>query len=533
MKGEPIENAMKAARAFLAERVEQLPVAIVVFGPEDTVLSNFTTDGKELAASIEETPPTAVGTNIYDALISVADLAEEQGIERTTVVLLSDGTDVGSEATRADALTKADEAGVRVISVGLASPQYDDETLKALARNTGGTYVETATSAELAPVFEEIGQQLSNEYEVTYRSLMPPNREAVVVMQVAGYLPASATYTTPELDVAPRGTFERTWIDSVITSPWLMLFVVVAVLALIGFAILTAFDVRKRSLRRRMAQYVTVPTEDESRLRRAEVAQLLAERAHKTVGGKAWWQRFESDVELSGLEISALGLAGWTVIGAVLISLISALALQNLWGLLIGLVAPLVMLMMVKTRISRKRKAFAEQLPDNLDVLAGALRAGHSFTGAMSQMMDGAAEPSKTEFRRALQDEQLGVPMDQALMVMRHRMDNLEVEQLAIVTRLQSDAGGNTAEVLDRVAENIRGRMELRRLVRVLTAQGRLAMWVLIGMPFALLGFITMINPRHLEPLFNSMLGNISLGAWVVMMILGWWVIRKIVNIDI
>ena len=116
----------------------------------------------------------------------------------------------------------------------------------------------------------------------------------------------------------------------------------------------------------------------------------------------------------------------------------------------------------VKSRVNKKRKAFREQLPDNLDVLAGALRAGHSLVGAMNVMLEGAAEPFKSEFRRVLQDEQLGVPLDDALMVMSRRMDNLDVEQVAIVTRLQREAGGNTAEVLDRVVDNIRGRMELR-----------------------------------------------------------------------
>ncbi len=84
-------------------------------------------------------------------------------------------------------------------------------------------------------------------------------------MKVAGLAPATAKYTTPALDLTPQGTFETTWIDDVITSPWLMIFVIVSVLALIGFAIFSAIDVRNRSLRRRMAQYVTVPSEDESR----------------------------------------------------------------------------------------------------------------------------------------------------------------------------------------------------------------------------------------------------------------------------
>jgi tight adherence protein B len=533
MKGEPIENAMAASRAFLAERKDDLPVAIVVFGPDDSVLSDFTTDKAELQASVANTPPTSEGTHIYDALINVAEMAKDEGLERTTVVLLSDGTDIGSDASRAEALTAAQEAGVRVISVGLSSPQYDPETLKSLANRTEGTYVETATPAELQPIFQAIGQRLSNEYEVTYRSLLPPEREAVVVMKVAGYAPAKATYTTPVLDLSPRGTFEQSWIDQVITSPWLMVFVAVSILALIVFAILTAIDVRNRSLRRRMAQYVTVPTEDESRLRRAEVAAMLADRAQKTVGGQAWWQRFETDVELGGFKLSPLAIAGWTIVAGIAASLVAAVFTQNLWWLLIGLAAPLVTRFVVSRRVRKRRADFAEQLPDNLDVLAGAMRTGHSTMGALSVMVDSSDEPSKSEFRRVVQDEQLGVPLDDALMVMARRMQSYDTEQIALVMRLQREAGGNTAEVLDRVAEVIRGRMELRRLVQVLTAQTRISRWILTGLPIFVFISLAFTGGDYLDPLTGTMVGKIALVVAAIMVIIGSFIIKKMAELDV
>jgi tight adherence protein B len=170
---------------------------------------------------------------------------------------------------------------------------------------------------------------------------------------------------------------------------------------------------------------------------------------------------------------------------------------------------------------------------DNLEVLAGALRAGHSLIGAMGVMVDGATEPSKSEFRRVLQDEQLGVPLDEALMVMSRRMDNLDVEQVAIVTRLQREAGGNTAEVLDRVVENIRGRMELRRLVRVLTAQGRIARYILTAIPIFLLLFFFSVNKVWLEPLWKTGPGQFALGMWFVLLVSGWFAIKKIVEIEV
>jgi tight adherence protein B len=533
MAGEPIEAAMAAARAFMAQRKDELPVAVIAYNPNITVLTDFTRDGDELSAAIAEAPATAEGTRIYDALIEAARLSEKAGYDRTTAVLLSDGHRRGVQATYEETAAALNAANVRVISVGLQSPEYDAETLRRVANDTGGRFVESATPEQLEPIFTAIGQQLSNEYVVSYRSLLPPNVKATVTAVSAGLAPATATYTTPALDLSPKGTFETTWVDEVIKSPWLMIFVVVSMLALVAFAVLTAIDVRNRSLRRRMSAYVTVPSEEESRHRRAEVAALLADRAQRTVGDQRWWQRFELDVELGGFKLSPLAIAGWTIVGGIVGSLVIAVWQQTLWGLLAGLAAPFVTRFIVARRVTKMRKAFEDQLADNLDVLAGAMRTGHSTMGALSVMVDSAIEPSKTEFRRVLQDEQLGVPIDDALMVMARRMQSQDAEQIGLVMRLQREAGGNTAEVLDRVAEVIRGRQELRRLVDVLTAQARISRWVLTSLPIFVLLALIFTGGDYLQPMLDSLVGKIALVVGAIMVFIGSFWIKQISKLDV
>lgn len=533
MKGAPLAGAMNAARAFLAQRKSDMPVSVIVFGPDESILANFTTDKATLAEAVAKSPQTAEGTHIYDALIEASQSVEAQGLERATIVLLSDGTDIGSNASRAEALAGLGAASVRVISVGLKSPQYDPQTLRAVSQRSGGSYAEAAKPAELAAIFSDIGADLASEYELTYRSLLPPNVPANVKVVVAGLPAATAAYTTPTLDLTARGTFERSWIDEVIISPWLMVFILVAVLTLIAFAFLTAIDVHNRSLRRRMAQYVTVPTEDESRLRRAEVAMMLADTAQKTIGGQKWWQRFESDVELGAFRLSALAIAGWTIVGGILASLVAAIALQSLWALLLGLAAPLVTRYVVSHRVSTKRKDFETQLPDNIDVLAGAMRTGHSTMGALSVMVDSADEPSKSEFRRVLQDEQLGVPLDDAIMVTSRRMQSQDAGQIALVMRLQREAGGNTAEVLDRVAEVIRGRQELRRLVEVLTAQARISRWILTALPVFVLLALMFTGGDFLQPMLDSLIGRAALVFAAIMVLIGSFWIKQLAKLDV
>jgi tight adherence protein B len=531
MTGKPIKNATAAGRAFMVERNPELPVAVVAFNPEVNVLTDFSTDKHVLAVSVAKAPPLSYETHTYDALKKAAQMAKDQGLERTTVVLLSDGQELGSHASYDDALNALRDANVRVISVGLSSRFYNSATLRNVARDTGGSYIEVKNSNQLIPIYKSLSNQISNLYVVTYRSLLAPQVKAKVTVAVKGFPAATARYTTPALSVEPGGTFSRTWLDKVIESPYLMVFVVVAVLALLAFAMISALDVRSRSMKRRMAHYVNIPTEEEGRLRREEVASMLAERAERKFKSYRWWQSFERDVEIAGFEASPITMLGWTLIGGILGSIVFAILSQSLWGLLVGFVAPVVMRFVVSVKLARKRAEFGEQLPDNIDVLAGALRAGHSLVGAMNVMVDGAAEPSRDEFRRVMQDEQLGVPIDEAIMVMATRMANEDVEQVALVTRLSREAGGNTAEVLDRVVENIRGKMELRRLVKVLTAQGRMARWILTALPIVLAGWILVINASWLDPLFDTTLGNVALVMWVVMLLIGSYILKKITDI--
>ena len=113
------------------------------------------------------------------------------------------------------------------------------------------------------------------------------------------------------------------------------------------------------------------------------------------------------------------------------------------------------------------------------------MRAGHSFAGALQQAADGATEPRAPRLQRAVTDERLGVPIDVALAAVGRRMRNDELEYVGLVANLQRETGGNTAEVLDRVIETTRARQQLRRLVRTLTAQGRLGGAIVSALPVA------------------------------------------------
>ena len=137
---------------------------------------------------------------------------------------------------------------------------------------------------------------------------------------------------------------------------------------------------------------------------------------------------------------------------------------------------------MIRT-LKRRRKRFAEQLPDALQVIASALRTGHSFAGALAVVVESASEPMKSEMQRVVADEQLGVPIQDSLGVVAERMASRDLEQLALVAQLQREAGGDAAEVIDRVAETVRERFDLKRLIETLTMQGRMSRWIVSALP--------------------------------------------------
>jgi tight adherence protein B len=166
-------------------------------------------------------------------------------------------------------------------------------------------------------------------------------------------------------------------------------------------------------------------------------------------------------------------------------------------------------------------------------VLASALRAGHSFVGALSVVVDDASEPARSEFRRVVADEQLGVPLEDAIDAVRRRMDNRDLEQVSLVAAMQRQTGGNMAEVLDRVTETIRERFELRRMVKTLTAQGRMSRWIVSAIPIVLLLVISALNPQYMQPLFVEPMGRVLLVVAGVFVVMGSYVIGRIVDIEV
>jgi tight adherence protein B len=532
MRGKPIEDAFAAARVFAQERNPLQKLAIVTFNSSPTVLLSFSDDASAIDAALSEPPPLANGTHLYDGVATALSMIKEARLGPGAVVLLSDGADAGSSTTAAALTSDASARGIPIHAIGLRGRGFAPETLSGLAGDSGGEYIEAGSSKDLAAIYAELGERLANEYVIRYRSLAPADTSVVVEVTVDGFAaPATADYHTPAIPKSPTSSFRRSVGDTIWASPLTMVVVALISTLLFVMALLALIRPRNRNLRRRMGEFVSLRPPDQAQ-RGTVTGKVLAE-TEKSLERTQWWTRFKEELEIAEIRIPAIHIVMGTAVLTLFVGWLVATVSGISFFIVFGALVPMVVRAAVRQKLQRKRNLFAEQLPDNLQVLASALRAGHSFVGALSVVVDDSPEPAKSEFRRVIADEQLGVPLEDALEVVVRRMDNRDLEQVSLVAALQREAGGNSAEVLDRVTETIRGRFELRRLIRTLTAQGRMSRWVVSALPVVLLLFISAVNPGYLSPLIDRPVGRFLLGLAAAMVIAGSLVIKRIVNIKV
>jgi tight adherence protein B len=534
MRGEPIQGAVAAARVFADGRNANQRLGIVTFNDQSRVLVSLTSDAPTIDAALAEPPVLDPNTHLYDGVQRALELLTTAKVRSGSIVVLSDGADVGSQATLTDVAAAAQADHVKIFTVGLRSRAFRGAPLKALAAQTGGSYSEASSATkDLPAIYSGIATRLANEYVVRYRSLSGPGESVQVEVKSAEFKgTAAATYTSPRLSEPSRQPFHRSLGWRVWQSGIAMLAVSAIAAALLAFALLALLKPHGRSVRDRLAEFVSLAVREERDDGSALPDKVFAG-AERSLGGLRWWPVFKQKLELAQIRMPAVQIVLWTLVGTLLLMFLLYLLTGAAIVSVLALGIPLAVNGFIQRRADGVRKRFAEQLPDNLQVLASALRAGHSLVGALSVVVDDSPEPSRGEFRRVIADEQLGVPLEEALNVVAQRMDNRDLEQVALVAALQRRTGGNTAEVLDRVTETIRERFELRRLIKTLTAQGRMSRWIVSFLPLALLCAILAINPKYVEPLFTHGSGRILLVVATVMVVSGSLVIRRIVNIKV
>jgi tight adherence protein B len=200
-------------------------------------------------------------------------------------------------------------------------------------------------------------------------------------------------------------------------------------------------------------------------------------------------------------------------------------------ALLFAAAAPLGAKLLLRFRAARRQAAFADQLDDSLQLMAGSLRAGHSLLRAVDSVSQEAAAPTSEEFSRIVNETRVGRDLNDALDEVAARMGSDDFVWVAQAIAIHREVGGNLAEVLDAVSHTIRERNAIRRQVKALSAEGKLSAIVLMALPFGVTGFISLTNPAYLSRFTESFMGYAMLATAAIMLIVGGLWLKKTVAI--
>jgi tight adherence protein B len=236
----------------------------------------------------------------------------------------------------------------------------------------------------------------------------------------------------------------------------------------------------------------------------------------------------------AGMDLRAgnfLGLCCLAGIAAAIVAYVLSRHIEIAWAaMFVGFLMPYSYASMKRQKRFTK---FDELFPEAIDTLARAVRAGHAFTTALEMITNEINEPVAGEFRQLYEEQKFGMPVRDALLNLTERVPSVDVKFFVTAVMLQRETGGNLAEILDNLSYVIRERFKIQRQVRVYTAQGRLTMALLMGMPPIIVVVMMTLNPAFIQPLFSDPIGHTLLVGGIALQTVGYFVIRKIIRIQV
>ncbi|MGC1450456.1 MAG: type II secretion system F family protein [Candidatus Sulfotelmatobacter sp.] len=316
----------------------------------------------------------------------------------------------------------------------------------------------------------------------------------------------------------------------------LFVFVMVAVAAFALFTLLDQRNARARLLKERLANESKAPErapeEELEILRDEQLSQIPA--LDSLLRRSTRVSNIQKVLAQGGMSLRAGNFLGLSALAGFAIAILAYSVTKRVevaWvALLVGFLLPYSY---ISFRRNQRFEKFEELFPEAIDTLARAVRAGHAFTTALEMISNEVSEPVCGEFRQLYEEQKFGMPVRDALINLTERMPLVDVKFFVTAVMLQRETGGNLAEILDNLSYVIRERFKIQRQVRVYTAQGRLTMALLMGMPPIIVTVMLVLNPSFIRPLFSDPIGHTLLVAGIVLQTVGYFVIRKIIRIQV
>jgi tight adherence protein B len=231
-----------------------------------------------------------------------------------------------------------------------------------------------------------------------------------------------------------------------------------------------------------------------------------------------------SSSSVGGLILTSLGLS---IAGYAITWLFAPMVLIDVGA---GAVLSLLPYGIISFKCKKRINTFNAVLPEAIDMLARALRAGHSVAGALEMLAENAQEPAAFEFGEVFKQLNLGLSIRDALMQLLDRVPSADLRVLVTAIMVQKDTGGNLVDILDRTVHVIRERLRIQGEIQIQTAQGRLTGWILSGLPVVMMVLLNLVNPGYSGILFHDPVGRKLIYLGLGMLVVGSVIIRRIVN---
>jgi tight adherence protein B len=322
-----------------------------------------------------------------------------------------------------------------------------------------------------------------------------------------------------------------------------LVFVVVAILVFVAVSLLDDRNARARLLRERLATVEKAaergPTEELALLRDEMLSEIPA--LDKLLRRSSQISNLQTLLAQANMGIRAGNILVLCVVSAVALGIVALIVASRslksgeslLFGLMGAIVGGILPYSFASYRRTKRFQKFEELFPEAIDTLARAVRAGHAFTTAVELISSEIAEPVASEFRKLFEEQKFGLPVRDALLNLTERVPLVDVKFFVTAVMLQRETGGNLAEILDNLSYVIRERFKIMRQVRVYTAQGRLTMLLLMALPPIIIIVMQLMNPSFIQPLFTDPLGHALIVGGITLQTIGYFVIRKVIQIQV
>ncbi|PRY67509.1 tight adherence protein B [Glaciihabitans tibetensis] len=250
----------------------------------------------------------------------------------------------------------------------------------------------------------------------------------------------------------------------------------------------------------------------------------------RVLGDRGWSQGFASALERAGIKLAPAEFVVLVASGAAIAALFAGLIAGPVLGFIALIAAPLVAKLLLGFREGKRKKAFADQLDDTLQLLAGGLRAGHSLLRAIDAVSRESESPTAEEFARVVNQTRLGRDLNDSLDETAARMGSEDFSWVAQAIGIHREVGGDLSSVLDEVGHTIRERNQIRRQVASLSAEGKMSAYVLVALPFVVVGVLVLTSPSYILRFVEGPIGFMLIALSAVMLTIGSLWMRKVVS---